>query len=83
MLGLIQEVRSFSVTHNSGNSVDEPSKHNLTVAIGSDNIHDVYKPFCNGDMFVELRFLLESTHVYDIPSLVDIYTINGRKILGL
>ena len=81
----IDSVRSeeVTVTHNSVTPVDELIKYNLTVAIGSDNIHDVYKPFANGDMFVELRFLLESTHVYDIKTLVDICTVNGRRVLGI
>ena len=55
----------------------------IPVAIGSDNICDVYKPFSNGDMMVELRFLLESTHFYDIDSLVDIATTNGKQIIGI
>ena len=31
---------------------------------------------------VELRFLLEATHFYDIEKLVEIATTNGRQIIG-
>ena len=69
--------------HNSITPVDELLKHDLIVAIGSDNIHDVYKPFADGDMMFELRLLLEACKIYDIDDLVKIATINGKKVLGL
>ena len=72
-----------SVTHNAITPIDEMVPLGITVAIGSDNICDVYKPFSNGDMMTELRFLLEATHFYDINSLVEIATTNGRKVIGL
>jgi len=68
--------------HNSVTPVDELLEHNLVVAIGSDNIHDVYKPFATGDMFTEIKFLLESLHIYNIDVLVDICTKNGLKVIG-
>jgi len=74
---------TLSVNHNAVTPVDEMVPLGIPVAIGSDNICDVYKPFSNGDMMVELRFLLESTHFYDIDSLVDIATINGKQIIGI
>ena len=74
---------TLSVTHNAVTPIDEMVPLGIPVAIGSDNICDVYKPFSNGDMMVELRFLLESTHFYDINKLVDITTTNGRRIIGI
>lgn len=73
----------MSPTHNAVTPIDELVPEGLTVAIGSDNICDVYKPFCDGDMMTELRFLLESTHFYDIDELVKIATVNGKKVIGL
>jgi len=73
----------MSVTHNAITPIDEMVPLGLTVAIGSDNICDVYKPFSDGDMMTELRFLLEATHFYNVDDLVDIATVNGRKIIGL
>ena len=57
--------------------------NDLTVAIGSDNIHDIYKPFANGDMMFELRLLLEACKIYDVDQLVAIATTNGKKVLGV
>ncbi len=69
--------------HNSTTPVDELIQHDLIVAIGSDNIYDVYKPYSNGDMMFELRMLLEACKVYDEETLVKIATSNGREVLGL
>ncbi len=81
----IDSVRTeeLSVTHNSILPVEELVKAGVTVGIGADNIADVYKPFTDGDMWTELRFMLEACHYYDIDELVKISTTNGRKILGL
>jgi len=70
-------------SHNATTPVDELLEWGLTVAIGSDNIHDVYKPYCDGSMMFELRLLLESCKIYVPETLLDIATINGRKVLGI
>jgi cytosine/creatinine deaminase len=69
--------------HNAITPVDELLEHDLVVAIGSDNIYDVYKPFADGDMMFELRLLLEACKIYDVDELVKIATSNGKKVLGL
>lgn len=74
---------TLSPTHNAITPIDEMIPLGIKVAIGSDNICDVYKPFSNGDMMTELRFLLEATHFYDVEELVKIATKNGREIIGL
>lgn len=73
----------LSPTHNAITPLDELLEEGLTVAIGTDNIADIYKPFCDGDMMTELRVLLEATHTYDIDALVDVATVNGLEVLGL
>ena len=70
-------------THNAVTPIDEMIPAGLCVALGSDNISDIYKPFADGDMMTELRMLLESTHFYDVSELVRIATENGRRVLGL
>lgn len=72
-----------SPTHNAVTPIDEMIPEGITVAIGSDNICDLYKPFADGDMFTEMRVLLESTHFYDVPELVRVAVGNGKKVLGL
>jgi len=74
---------TMTPTHNAITPIDEMIPEGLIVAIGTDNISDVYKPFCNGDMMTELRMLLEATHFYDIEELVKVATANGRHVLGL
>ena len=69
--------------HNAVTPVDEMIENDLIVAIGSDNIHDVYKPYSDGDMMFELRMLLESCKIYDKNILVDIATKNGREVIGV
>ena len=78
-----RRTETLSVTHNAVTPVDEMLQFGLTVAIGSDNIHDIYKPFSDGNMMTELRFLLESTHCYNMKELCKIAGENGRSIIGL
>jgi len=68
--------------HNAITPVDELIEHDLIVALGSDNIHDIYKPYSTGDMRTELKFLLEATHIYDEEILIKISTENGLKVIG-
>jgi cytosine/creatinine deaminase len=74
---------TLAPTHNAVTPIDEMIPLGIVVALGSDNICDIYKPFANGDMTVELRTLLESTHFYDSAALVKVAVHNGRKVLGL
>ena len=69
--------------HNSITPVDELLEHNLVVAIGSDNICDVYKPFCDGDMINELRLLIDACRIYDPKDIINIAVYNGKEVLGL
>ncbi len=78
-----RRTEAYTVTHNAITPVDEMIKYGLKVGIGSDNIYDIYKPFSDGNMTTELKFLLEATHIYDIELLSDIATKNGREIIGI
>lgn len=70
-------------THNSLTPVDELIPAGIPVAIGSDNIADYMVPFCDGDMWYELRLLATGNRYLNIPELVKIATENGKKVLGL
>ncbi len=69
--------------HNTIAPVKEMIAAGLVIALGTDNIQDIYKPFNDGDMWTELRFLLETSHLYDVDVLTDIATGNGLKALWL
>lgn len=70
-------------SHNSITPVDEMVPHGINVSFGTDNINDIYKPFSDGDLWTELRVMLESCHYYDVEMLSDIATVNGLKVLGI
>ena len=69
--------------HNAVTPLDEISAKGIPLAIGTDNIYDIYKPFSNGCMFTELRVLLEANHFYNIDQLVRVATLDGRHVLGI
>ncbi len=70
-------------SHNSVTPIDEMIPAGVRVAIGTDDIADIYKPFSDGDMWTELRILLEATHTYDMDALLEIATTNGKRALFL
>ncbi len=69
--------------HNAVTPIHEMIPAGVRVALGTDDIADIYKPFSDGDMWSELRILLEATHTYDIDVLADIATVNGLAALGI
>jgi len=69
--------------HNSITPVKEMLSAGLTVAIGADGIRDIYNPFTDGDMWTELRILLQAQRIYDLDALAEIATTNGRRALFL
>jgi len=69
--------------HNSITPVDEMVPMGIVVGLGTDNIADLHKPFTDGEMWIELRILLEACRYFEIDELVKIATVNGRKVLGL
>ncbi len=70
-------------THNSITPVDELLQNDLIVGIGTDNIHDLYKPFADGDMRFETRLLIEALRIQDKNIIKKICIDNGKKIIGL
>jgi cytosine/adenosine deaminase-related metal-dependent hydrolase len=69
--------------HNPLTPVDELVPAGITVGIGSDNIADIWMPYNDADMWLDLRALLEMARFYDLDKLTKIATTNGRKILGI
>ncbi len=70
--------------HNALTPVDEMLQHDILVGLGTDNISDIMCPYRDGNMLSELELLLEGNRLYDnIEEVINIATINGKKILGL
>ena len=69
--------------HNPIAPVDEMIQSGITVGIGIDNIADIFMPLNDGNIWNDLRVLMEENRLYDIDEVVKIATVNGRKILGL
>lgn len=72
-----------SGVHNSIANVPEMLEAGITVGMGVDNICDYYQPFVDGDMWVEMRMLMEACRFYDFDALVHIATTNGKKIFDI
>ncbi len=69
--------------HNPITPVDLLLKHGITVAVGTDNTNDVYKPGAPSDIIPELELIYECCRVRDLNTLAQIATINGLRVLGL
>ncbi len=69
--------------HNSLTPIDELIPAGITVAIGNDNIADIYKPYSNADMWEDFHLLFEAARYYNMDELIKVATTNGRKVLGL
>jgi cytosine/adenosine deaminase-related metal-dependent hydrolase len=77
-----QRTETLTPTHNSITPVEELLENNLRVALGTDNIVDVYKPYCDGDMINEMRLLIDACRIYDEESIINIVVHNGLEVLG-
>lgn len=73
----------LSPIHNPLTPVDEMLAHDITVGMGVDNIADIFMPFNNADLWLDLRVLLEAARIHDLDALAKIASTNGRKILGI
>ncbi len=75
-------------THNASTPVDEMLRAGVRVALGTDNIQDIYKPYSTGDMSRELWMMIESNHLYGEPAFsteatAAIASLNGLRALHL
>lgn len=69
--------------HNAVTPADELIPRGIPVAVGIDNLYDVFMPFNDGNIWNDLRLLMEANRYYDIDAMVDVATVNGRKALGI
>ncbi len=79
-----QDRKIMSPTHNSIAPWDLAMKAGVNVALGTDNVSDIYMPYSDGDIWKEVDVLLNTIRYDgDISYIVDILTRNGRKALGI
>jgi len=83
MIDGVQLREKMSPVHNSIAPVPQLLEAGVNVCLGVDNVYDYFCPFIDGNVFTELVFLLETTRFYEIDTLVDIATTNGRKVLEM
>jgi cytosine/adenosine deaminase-related metal-dependent hydrolase len=81
-LGMRQLDQFQAPVHNSIANVPEMLEAGITVGLGVDNVYDYYQPFIDADLWVELRMLQEACRYYKFEELVDIATVNGKKLLN-
>ena len=81
-LGMRQLDQYRTPVHNSIANVPEMLAAGVLVGLGVDNVYDFYQPFVDADMWTELRMLQEACRYYNFDDLVNIASINGKKILG-
>jgi cytosine/adenosine deaminase-related metal-dependent hydrolase len=60
--------------HNSIAPVPELLEAGIPIALGTDNIMDIYCPLIDGDLYTELRLLAEACRFYDFEALAGIAT---------
>ena len=58
--------------HNSIAPVPRLLEAGIPVRLGVDNVHDLFMPMVDGDMYFECRLLMESCRFYDIDSVAKI-----------
>lgn len=79
-----QEREVFARIHNSIAPWDRALAHGVNVAIGIDNVSDLYMPLSDGDIWKEVDTLINAVRFQgDLSKIADILTRNGRKALGL
>ncbi len=70
----INSLGTYTRIHNSIAPIMVLKKHNVKMALGIDNIHDLFMPIVDGDMWFECRLLMEATRCYDLDTISTIAT---------
>lgn len=70
-------------SHNSIAPIDELLPAGVLMAVGTDNIADLYLPLNSGDMADEMHLFAAACHYYNMEELAKCATENGRKLLFL
>lgn len=60
--------------HNSIAPLQRLIEGGIKLALGVDNIHDLFMPLVDGDLWFESRLLMEATRCYDLDLIADLAT---------
>ncbi|MFH2013101.1 MAG: amidohydrolase family protein [Pseudomonadota bacterium] len=72
--------------YNSITRVKDLVENEVNVAMGTDNIRDIFYPLGNGSMIREMHVLATTTRmsrIEDVENIFEMATLNGAKILNL
>ena len=73
----------MSPTHNSIAPWELALKRGVNVALGIDNVLDMYMPWCDGDIWKDVSVLVHSVRYHgSIERIAEILTVNGNRALG-
>lgn len=76
--------RQIGFVRNAIAPIRELLDEGVNVALGTDNVSDIFMSFCSGDFRTEINKLADAIRWQnDIKTLADMATINGRRALGL
>ena len=70
----MKPVQKLSQVHNSIAPLQVLHQSGVDIALGVDNIHDLFMPLVDGDMWFESRLLMEATRCYDLDLISTIAT---------
>lgn len=73
-ISMTQHSQFNSPIHNSIAPIKVLLEENVNIALGVDNIKDIFMPFCDGDLNFELRLLAEAERIYNPDVLINIAT---------
>lgn len=73
----MKQINRVAPLHNSIAPLTKLLQHQVPVYLGVDNIHDLFMPLVDGDMWFECRLLMESCRYYDLDVVSSIACDKG------
>jgi cytosine/adenosine deaminase-related metal-dependent hydrolase len=79
----MQALETATYLHNAIAPVRDLVGAGVNVALGTDNIRDVFMPLGGGDLLAEIELLAEAARLFDLELLADLASTGGARALGL
>lgn len=70
----MKPVEGVAPIHNSIAPLSRLVEQGVRVSLGVDNIHDLFMPMVDGDLWFECRLLMEATRCYDLDLIAELAT---------